>query len=182
MSGNWDISNHSFDWNSVDGFEPSPKPTPEDDLRPFLDAVEDLKPSYLSRLTRIVRDWADGGEEQPTILVAGFAGTSLAHEDFHFQLASAKHCLLDRGSAKDLWAWFVEWRDVALEVLDPRFSGRQVLDILRRALSAARRRQKPPAPQQRYTSAERLLQLAESIIPHAPPRRPSREPFPSEAG
>jgi hypothetical protein len=180
-STNGDLSQLSFDWDAVEGFD-LPKPSTEDDLQVFRDAVEDLKPSYLSRLTRIVRDLANDGEEQPVVLVEGFGDASLGHESFHSQLASAEHRLLERKAKKDLWTWFLDWRDFALEVLDLRVSGHQVLDILKRARSAMRRRHKPPIPRPRRTPAERLLQLAESIVPHAPPRRLAIEPTTSEAG
>jgi|GEM_PF-2653008 len=179
----WDNPPPSFDWSSVRGFDASPEPTPEGDLQLLRGAIEDLKLSNLSRLTRIVRDWTTEDEDQPEILVEFQAeDLSPTHEFFHDRLAVAEHRLLEREAQKDLWAWFLHWRDLALEVLDPSVSGNQVLNVLKDALAAIRRRTRMPALRQRDASAERLLYLAESIVPHAPPRPLSIEPLASEAG
>jgi hypothetical protein len=166
--------------------EPATGPSPGDFPEPLWDAIHELKLGKLSRLTRVVRDLANDVQQPSAILLERQPQAPSPTGGFVFNLlclSASEHRLLDReAEKKDPWAWFLRWREAALDALDPGVSGRKVLDLLKRALSAARQCEKPSAPHRRRTPAGQLLRLAKSIVPHAPPRRLSLEPLTSKAG
>jgi hypothetical protein len=99
-------------------------------------------------------------------------------------LSASEHELLHRKPEKTLWAWFLAFREAAMATIERgrSITGAEILEMVKRALS--RRRQLPPvrAPRRRPAPAERLLRLADSIAPNAPPFPPAFTARATEAG
>jgi hypothetical protein len=180
---NWDSFAPALDLTDVDGLGFSAEPAGDDGVQALWEAIDGLKPSNISRLVRVVRDWTTASEPPPTaVITPQLQSTTESHELFHWHLAEGQHQLLERGPDKNAWTWFLDWRDIALEVLDRQISGRKVLGLLKRALSARCSYSRPALPAPRRATADCLLRLVDTIVAHAPPRRLHTEPLPIEAG
>lgn len=155
-------------------------------LEPLLNATDGLRLSNLSRLTRVVRDWSEEAEQASGVY---FTPISKAEPDannpsFISFVHEAQHRLLQRKKDKDLWAWFLDWRQAALSLFDEGtdIDGDWLLKMLRLRRAAARRRvRRRRAPRHRAARAERLIRLARYIAPNAPPASLQTEPMPTEA-
>lgn len=178
MQGEWPRPELDLDQTLVEGMAGAVEPTFDQEVRIFSGAIRELGASKVSRLVRAIRDWNAEAEE----LV--FIGSTqvFAHEYLYTQILTANHDLLTFGPKRTARRWFIRWRDVALRVLDERFSGQQMLELLRVAEAWLRRHWKLPPPPRRLASPERLKRLADTIVAHAPPRRLAAEAMPSEAG
>jgi hypothetical protein len=124
-----------------------------------------LKASNISRLIRIVRDW----NSPPRPVVAERRPVSEAAH-FRAQILAADHRLLERSREKDLWFWFLDWREDALSAEDSELSAAGLLRLLRRTLSRLRVGRRPASPGHRPPAGgDRLRRLADIIVGHAPP-------------
>jgi hypothetical protein len=124
-----------------------------------------LKASSISRLIRMVRDW----NAAPRRIAPESRPVSPAAH-FRAQILAADHRLLSRGPEKDLWHWFLDWREEALRAEDSDLSATRLLKLLRRTLSRLRSGRRPSSPVRRPpTSGDRLRRLADTIVGHAPP-------------
>lgn len=179
----------NFDFDFVTGFEAKPLDPDRELLRESIDGME---ASNLSRLFRVVRDWSfhPVADEEPAEVVVGpeeplvhalVAEDALAayleppeDEAFIALLHESQHKLLERQADKDFWAWFADFRKIALAALERgrAISGAEILEMVKRALKAKRLLPRSRAPRARHARAERLLRLAESIAPNAPPVPP----------
>jgi hypothetical protein len=150
-----------------------------DFARSLRETIYDFKPKYISKLIRIVRDWTGAAQLRQALPLRN---PSAAHDLFHWQLNLGRHPLLDRPLEKTAWLWFMRWRQVALRAARDGFSGQAMLDLLRQAIDALRRRPILAHPPDRRRLSERLEQLAGTIVSHAPPRLPPRGELLAEAG
>jgi len=172
----WHDSGLELDLNSVNWLTEGKVEATEIYQELILDSIDGLEASNLSRLVRIIRDWKDlAGEEEPLILLdhceADAPSEPVESNRFMTLVEESHHTLLERGAGKDLWAWFADWREVFLSFAD-RFetlTGEEVVNLLRRALAVRRAGPRARAPRQRRARAERLVRLAASIAPNAPP-------------
>ncbi|HEX6204362.1 MAG TPA: hypothetical protein VFZ29_00960 [Solirubrobacterales bacterium] len=190
-----------FTWHSVDLDVDSivgvaeVKTKPENEHRDLLwDSIDGLEPSSLSRLFRVIRDWnSSAAEEAPLVQLDLCEPTHFIEpaEPVEFRspfltlIEESHHKLLKREADKDLWTWFSNWRNTFLSLAE-RFStlsGDEVVNLLKKALAATRRSvPKSRAPRQRKARAERLVRLADSIAPNAPPFSPPPQALPTGAG
>jgi hypothetical protein len=155
----WDADEVSKEllWNSFDG----------------------LETSNLSRLARVVRDWSSFAAEEPIVtgetceIVDGadLSEDVLLDSNLFTLMHESSHELLERKAGKELWNWFTDWRDWFLSLAE-RFKTlgeEEIFNLLKLAVAARRSAPRPRAPRQRQAPAERLLRLAKSIVPNAPP-------------
>lgn len=157
-------------------------------------SIDDLKTSNLSRLVRVVRDWhnVSTAEEEPTsesnlreaVDSAEPLEPQVSQGIFLSLLHDSNHELLEREAGKDVWTWFADWRDLVLSLAE-RFealSGEEVFNLLKSAVASRRSAPRARAPRQRRARSERLVRLAQSITPHAPPCLSQPEALPTGAG
>ena len=115
-----------------------------------------LKASNISRLIRMVRDWTS----PPTGVVPERWPVSEAAR-FRAKVLAADHRLLARGPEKELWRWFLDWREEALRADDSDLSATGLLKLLRRTLSRLRAGCRPASPVHRPpTCGDRLKAIA----------------------
>lgn len=157
-------------------------------VEPLRRSIGDLEDSNLSRLFRVVRDWVTEAEEpvRPSPEECWRLIDEAADEEARFLtlLASGEHKLLQRKAGQERWAWFnyLSQLFLALTGDGSSLSGREFLELISKEIRKRRFARRPSRPRTRRTRAERLLRLAHSIIPHAPPRLLLTEPFLTEAG
>jgi len=144
-------------------------------------AMAGLRQRNITRLIRIVRDWAANSEEAAEPIISRNAFSS-AQEHFHAAVHEANHPLLVRDVEKKAWAWFSWWRSLALVGLDRGVSGRTMLELLKLTAEVLRRCSLFPAPPTRLAISERLERLADTIVGHAPPPILAPDDLPAEAG
>jgi len=155
-------------------------------LDPLQQSIGELEDSNLSRLFRVVRDWVAEAEEQAE---AELSRASLEEpvaigDKFITLLAEGQHKLLEREAGKSSWDWFSQWQLLTLALAEegPTLNGQEVLDLILGEMVARRLAPKPPRPCVRHARAERLVRLATSVIPNAPPRPVVAELMPIGAG
>jgi hypothetical protein len=162
-----------------------------DELR---ESVERLEGRYISSLFRVVREWNSEAKRTARSITIPFPEGEGEPEAFHTQAASSLFLayLHDRGhelieqerADEELWSAFVSWREVVL-CLAERFEaleGDDVVEVLGEALPDTRSAARLRPPPERRAPSERLLRLADSISPNAPPRLPRSQTEPTRAG
>jgi hypothetical protein len=140
-------------------------------MAPLWDSIVELDRSALSRLTRVVRDWAFIEETTPVIFMGPGSGKTATFVDL---VSAGRHRLLKRRRGKNFWAWYREWQQIARALADggQELRGRDLLGLLKRALRGRRSRRQARPPRTQLSSAGLLVRLAGSIRPHAPPLPP----------
>jgi hypothetical protein len=178
IQGEWPRPELDLDQTLVEGIAGLAESSYDQEVRLFSGAVRELGAGKVSRLVRAIRDWNTEVEERV------FVGSTqvFAYEYLYTQILTANHDLLTFGPKRTARRWFIRWRDVALRALDEKFSGLQMLELLRVAEAWLRRHWRPSPPPRRLASPERLKRLADTIVAHAPPRRLAAEAMPCEAG
>jgi hypothetical protein len=154
-------------------------------LNPLRRSIGELEDSNLSRLFRIVRDWVTEADEEPSDEVSTGPEEKIAPGGkFLTLLAEGHHQLLEREAGEEPWEWFLEWQMLAVALAEdiPSLSGHEVLGLILDELIVRRLAPKPAGPTARHARAERLMRLAASVIPHAPPRSALNEQMPTEVG
>lgn len=178
----------TLDVDQVGGMPDSSSMTVHERIKPLRRSIGDLEDSNLSRLFRIIRDWVTETEEpvRPSTEERWRLSGEAADDDVRFLtlLADGEHKLLQREAGKEHWAWFSYLSRLFLTLAEDgrSLSGKEFLELILKEVRKRRFARRPPRPRTRRTRAERLLRLANSITPHAPPRLLSTEPFLTGAG